>query len=99
MERKENPLRALSDAEYDIMDQLYFMAPFENIQLPEGHAESDLKHLLVRMSLDGFLDQMYYDRGRFDFIRVLEIDREHPEKYNYLVTKRGLKTHNSIKNQ
>lgn len=82
----------MSDLEYDILDELYFLIHFSELIEKLGLSDGEVKPLLIKMNRKGWL-RVY-----------LEPDSEVPEtdldlevkfrNYYYLASKEGLKAHN-----
>lgn len=83
----------MSDQEFDVLDELYFVQSFEEVKESSGLAEEPLKQLLLEM----------WEKG---WIRCMENREEEPgvdkedfsknySRYFYLATKKGLLAHNS----
>ena len=83
----------MTDKEFEVLDELYFVTPYEDLQLTLGLDPEVLKSLVITL----------WDKG---WIRCyLGIDNELDEdtvdlenqfnKYHYLASKEGLMAHNS----
>lgn len=83
----------MTDAEFDLMDELYFVQPFEHIkETLKWEDEFLLKNLQLLYS-QGYIKCLETpDQERFDEVDVLK----EGEKLFFLATKKGLMAHNSI---
>lgn len=85
----------LSDIEYDILNAIYFVEPFENIlaecRAPEQIVADVLKQLIARK----LVTPMQFDSDKQEFIKTFFYDSDNMRAYHYLATKEGLLAHNS----
>lgn len=85
----------LSDIEYDILNAIYFVEPFQNIldecKTPEKIVADVLKHLIAKK----YVTPMQFDEQKQDYIRTYFYDSDDMHAYHYLATKEGLMIHNS----
>jgi hypothetical protein len=83
----------MTDLEFDLMDELYFVQPFPHLLQTLAWEENILLQTLESLFQKGYIKCLQsHDHERFD-----EIDwqREGKELF-YLATKKGLMAHNSI---
>lgn len=84
----------MTDNEYDILDELYFVASFTELQsklaLPAEMLGQELKNLIRQ----GFVKCLYPTPDTELAFEESAYDRDHIE-YFYLATKKGLLHHNS----
>lgn len=82
----------MSDAEFDVMDELYFVQPFnyliEELEMPT----LDLKEVLKSLIEKGWVKCLYNMNDEV-FEDKLDIENEFKDYY-YLATKPGLLAHN-----
>lgn len=82
----------MSDAEFDVMDELYFVQPFnyliEELEMPAA----DLKEVLKSLIEKGWVKCLYNMNDEV-FEDKLDIENEFQDYY-YLATKPGLLAHN-----
>lgn len=82
----------MSDAEFDVMDELYFVQPFnyliEELEMPA----IDLKDVLKSLIEKGWVKCLYNMNDEV-FEDKLDIENEFQDYY-YLATKTGLLAHN-----
>lgn len=82
----------MSDAEFDVMDELYFVQPFnyliEELEMPA----LDLKEVLKSLIEKGWVKCLYNMNDEV-FEDKLDIENEF-QAYYYLATKPGLLAHN-----
>jgi predicted methyltransferase len=85
----------LTDIEYDILNAIYFVEPFQNIldecKAPEKIVADVLKQLIARK----YVTPMQFDEQKKEFIRTYFYDSDNMRAYHYLATKDGLMIHNS----
>ncbi len=83
----------MTDHEYEIMDELYFVISFEELQQRLPLDESELKQIL-----NSLLDREYIKcfSNVSDELPHADVDFENNYRnYHYLVSKEGLFAHNS----
>ena len=82
----------MTDQEFDVLDELYFVQPFDFLV-----SELELDNEEIKTTLRGLLDKKYVkcfssiDQEVFD--QELDFDNKYAEYY-YLATKAGLLAHN-----
>lgn len=85
----------LSDIEYDILNAIYFVEPFQNIldecRAPEKIVADVLKQLIAKK----YVTPMQFDEQKQEYIRTYFYDSDDMHAYHYLATKEGLMIHNS----
>jgi hypothetical protein len=85
----------LNDIEYDVLNAIYFVEPFENIlaecNAPEHIVGDVLKQLIARK----YVTAMQFDTERQEYIKTFFYDSDNMRAYHYLATKEGLLAHNS----
>lgn len=85
----------LTDIEYDILNALYFVEPFQNIldecKAPEKIVADVLKQLIAKK----FVSPMQFDEEKQEYVRTYFYDSDDMRAYHYLATKEGLMIHNS----
>jgi hypothetical protein len=85
----------LTDIEFDILNALYFVEPFEHIleetDAPPAVVADVLKQLIHRK----YVVPMKWDEEKTEFIRSFIYDSDDMTAYHYLATKEGLLAHNS----
>lgn len=85
----------LSDIEYEVLNALYFVEPFQHI-LEECNAPAPivgdvLKQLIHRK----FVVPMKWDEMNQDYVRSFIYDSDDMDAYHYLATKEGLMAHHN----
>jgi len=84
----------LNDVQFQILDALYFVEPFENL-LDEVEATRPVIIDELRSMIDkGWIQVMEYSQEKGDYIRTSIFDGDHFENYSFLATKEGLLKHN-----
>lgn len=85
----------LSDIEYDILNAIYFVEPFQNIldecNAPEKIVADVLKQLIAKK----LVSPMQFDEEKQEYVRTYFYDSDDMRAYHYLATKEGLMIHNS----
>lgn len=88
-------MRLLTDIEYDILNALYFVEPFEKI-LEETHATEPIVADALKFLIDHKLvSPMKWNDNAGDFERTYFYDTDNMHAYHYLATREGLQAHNS----
>jgi len=84
----------LSDIDFDILNALYFVEPFEKIMeevaAPPKIVADCLKHLIAKK----YVVAMRFDEEKQDYIKSFIFDSDDMNAYSYLATKDGLLAHN-----
>lgn len=83
----------MSDQEFDVLDELYFVHSFQEVQEATGLKPNDLKLVLQELLEKGWVRCMEArdgegSAGKIDF-------QKNYQNYFYLATKAGLLAHNS----
>ena len=82
----------MTDIEYDIIDELYFVTPYSELKDQTGLEGDELKDNLSHLIQEGLV-RIY--KSMDQEIEFSQIDFENSyEKYFYLATKKGLFEHN-----
>lgn len=82
----------MSDLEFDVLDELYFVIQYHELVETVGLDDDDLKPLLVKLLNKGWLRCFSEPDQELDPESIdLEINYR---KYYYLASKEGLKAHN-----
>ncbi|MDA0314334.1 MAG: hypothetical protein O2829_02375 [Bacteroidetes bacterium] len=83
----------MSDEEFDLLDELYFVQPYSVLQEALGWEDSQLLDTLILLKNKGWIKCFSApDRECFDLINLHEVGKE----LLYLATKKGLMAHNTI---
>lgn len=89
----------MTDQEFDILDELYFVTDFETIRQAVGLTEAELKEHLGAMLSKGWVK--CFIAGTYEVVsdtgigENLNFDHKYAT-YQYLATKAGLLAHNTI---
>lgn len=84
----------MTDLEFDVLDELYFVNSYENIQEETEIEEEDLKKILQSLFNKGYI-KCYRDADHE--MDDGEVDLETQFKnYFYLASKKGLMAHNGL---
>lgn len=84
----------MTDIEFDLLDQLYFVQTFESLISELQIPEAELKSLLVEMVQKGWVKVM--DKQTDEEIVELDTWINNCTSFFYLATKKGLFVHNTI---
>jgi hypothetical protein len=88
-------MRDLTEVEYDILDAVYFVEPFdkilEEVAYPENIVADSLKFLITHK----YVAAMKWDPKKNDHVRSYIYDSDNMRAYSYIITKDGLLVHNS----
>ena len=84
-----------TEVEYEVLNALYFVEPFEKIleevNAPANVVADSLKQLVGL----GYVAPMKWDEERKEYIRSFIYDSDNMYAYHYLATKEGLLAHNT----
>lgn len=97
MEKQDRSLNEeLNDAQFSILDALYFVEPFGHLAEEAGLPLPVLRDELRTMIDRGWVHVLRYDEARSDYVKTQIFDSDHMEQYAYLATKAGLMKHNGL---
>ncbi len=82
----------MTDAEFDVLDELYFVQPYEHLQSELDLDESELKDTLIGLSEKGWI-KCYTSMDEEVFDQDLDLENNY-QRYLYLASKKGLMAHN-----
>lgn len=85
----------LDDIEYQILDCLYFVEPFEKILEEVPYPASTVADVLKTLIHKKMVTAMRWDEEAQDYKRGFFYDSDNMHAYAYLATKDGLLAHNS----
>jgi hypothetical protein len=87
-------MNELSDIEFDVLNALYFVEPFERIveecSAPRAIVGDVLKQLIHKK----YVVAMQWDETKTEYVRTYFYDSDNMDAYHYLATKEGLLAHN-----
>jgi hypothetical protein len=83
----------LTNEEFDLLDNLYFIISFEELKAELGWEEIVLKNRLLELIQKDWVKCL--KKGSDDLIEGTSDFEFQYKKYNYLATKEGLLAHNS----
>ena len=85
----------LTEIDYDILNSIYFVEPFdkilEEVNYPPNVVGDCLKCLIAKK----YVVAMLWDDFKQDYVRSFMYDSDNMHAYSYLATKDGLLAHNS----
>jgi hypothetical protein len=82
----------MSEAEYELMDELYFVQPFAYLKEETGWEDDQLLDILQQLYQKGFIKCL--NDPDEEIFEGADIDQS-GKKYYYLATKKGLMYHNT----
>lgn len=83
----------MTDIEYDILDELYFVTPFETLKEESGFTNEDLKKNLINLVNNGLV-KVFFSMEEEAEDQAIDMEEKF-ETYYYLASKKGLFEHNS----
>lgn len=94
MEGKKIPFdrRIMSDEEFDVLDELYFVQPFSYLKEELSMEDDELKNVLGSLLKKGYIKCLFNMNDEV-FEDQLNFDSEF-KNYHYLASKKGLLAHN-----
>lgn len=84
----------MSDLEFDVLDELYFVISFDDLCKRSGYTEEEVKSALCSLLEKQFVKILVHPDE--ELINVAELDTNQIPQYYYLATKAGLKAHNGF---
>lgn len=88
----------MSDLEYDVLDELYFLTHFNELSKATGLDDEDLKPIMIKLLKKDWL--RCYNKPEEELSDQQDIDLELKfRNYYYLASKEGLKAHTSTSTQ
>ncbi|MDZ4668113.1 MAG: hypothetical protein SGJ00_09525 [bacterium] len=85
----------IDDIEFDILNCLYFVEPFEKILEEVPFSPSVVGDVLKTLISKKMVVAMKWDEEKQDYMRSFIYDTDNMHAYSYLATKEGLLAHNS----
>lgn len=85
----------LTDIEYDILNAIYFVEPFENILAECSYPPNVVIDVLRQLIDKRYVVAMRFDEETQEYVRSFIYDADNMDAYSYLATKEGLLAHNS----
>jgi hypothetical protein len=83
----------MSDQEFDVLDEMYFVVSFEELQTETELSDSELLHTLKNLKGKGYI-KVLASRDQEVETGRLNLDTEF-KNYYYLASKKGLLAHNT----
>jgi len=81
----------VSDLEFDVLDELYFLIPFEDLLEKIGLSDNEIKPILVKLLRKDWI-RVYQEPQ--EELETGQVDLEiHFRDYYYLASKDGLRAH------
>jgi hypothetical protein len=88
-------MRELTNVEYDILNSIYFVEPFEKILEEASYPENIVADALKFLIDQKLVTAMKWDAKKNTYVRSFIYDSDNMRAYHYLATKEGLTAHNS----
>jgi hypothetical protein len=85
----------LSDIEYDILNAIYFVEPFETLRAECNAPANIIADVLKQLIDKKYVTPMQFDEVKQEYVRTFFYDSDNMNAYYYLATKEGLMIHNS----
>jgi hypothetical protein len=85
----------IDDIEFDILNCLYFVEPFEKILEEVPFSPAVVGDVLKTLIHKKMVVAMKWDEEKQDYLRSFIYDSDNMHAYSYLATKEGLMAHNS----
>lgn len=85
----------LTDIEYDVLNALYFVEPFDTILAECPYPEAIVKDVLRQLITRKYVAPMRFDEDKQEYFRSFMYDGDDMRAYAYLATKEGLMAHHS----
>ena len=82
----------MSEAEFDVLDELYFVQPYRHLLAELEMEDAELKSVLMSLIDKGWV-KCFLSMEEEALSQALQMDTKYRE-YFYLATKAGLMTHN-----
>ena len=83
----------MSDLEFDVLDELYFVSSYAELKASTEMEDTDLKPILIKMFTKGWL--RCYDKPEIELeTNAVDLEVEF-RNYYYLASKECLKAHNN----
>ena len=86
----------LTDIEYDILNAIYFVEPFEHILAECTAPPNIVADVLKQLIHKKYVVAMRFDEDKQEYSRSFIYDSDNMNAYAYLATKEGLMAHNSL---
>lgn len=84
----------LTDVEFDILDEVYFVTDYPSVQHQLDRSEQALQEGLQSLLEKGYVQQLFFDKTHGDYVKQEVPDLTALSRYHYLATKEGLLAHN-----
>jgi hypothetical protein len=84
----------LTDLQFDILDAIYFVEPYENILTDIEQTEPIIRDELRTMIDKGWVNVMIFNEEKGDYEKSRIYDTDNMQNYAYLASKDGLLKHN-----
>ena len=88
-------MSSLSDIEFLVLDEVYFVSSFQTILQNTGYNEEQLRKTLADLLEKGFIAQMKYNEELKDYEKLDQPDLFTISHSSFVATREGLAIHNS----
>ncbi|MEQ9466670.1 MAG: hypothetical protein RLN88_04610 [Ekhidna sp.] len=83
----------MTDEEFDIIDELYFVTAYNDLKEATGFSDDQLKKNLMEMTKKGWV-RVYKSVDEQSELEKLDLDKDF-QSFFYLASKKGLFEHNT----
>lgn len=83
----------LNEIEFDILNAIYFVEPFENILAECKQPATIVADVLKQLIDKKYVVAMQFDEEKQEYVRSFIYDSDNMHAYSYLATKEGLLAH------
>ncbi len=84
----------LTELQFDILDAIYFIEPYQNLLNDIDQPEPVIRDELRTMIDKGWVNVMQFDAEKGDYEKTRIYDTDNMQEYAYLASKDGLLKHN-----
>lgn len=84
----------MTELEFDILDEIYFVTGYQEVREQLMVEEEALQQGFRNLLQQGYVQQLYFDESVQDYVKRNNPDLDEIAKYHYLATKEGLLAHN-----
>lgn len=86
--------RELNELQFDILDAIYFVEPYQNLIEEIDEPEPVIRDELRTMIDHGLVNVMLFNEEKGDYEKTRIYDTDNMQNYAYLASKDGLLKHN-----
>jgi hypothetical protein len=82
----------MSDQEFDLLDEVYFVTSYQDIQAELGWEDAEMKKTLLELYEKGWI-KCFADASTELVDSEVDLEKQY-QQYHYLASKKGLLAHN-----